>query len=173
MNRLVLCLAQGFYIGRIPFAPGTLGSMLGLGWFALLVATGHFWSYALGCGAGIAVSIWSCGRAEKILGRTDPGSVVMDEVAALPLCFASWLWLSRWEHGTLPDASFFFRQPTWIGTVVLFAAFRLFDIWKPWPVRQSQALPGGWGVTIDDVLAAVYVNLCVLVGVEAALRLKH
>jgi phosphatidylglycerophosphatase A len=44
----------------------------------------------------------------------------------------------------------------------VFAAFRLFDILKPWPVRQSQVLPGGWGITIDDLLAAVYVNLLFL-----------
>ena len=43
--------------------------------------------------------------------------------------------------------------------VAVFAAFRFFDVLKPWPVRQSQRLPGGWGVTMDDVLAALYVNL--------------
>ena len=47
-------------------------------------------------------------------------------------------------------------------TLGVFAAFRLFDVAKPWPVYQSQSLPGGWGVTIDDVLAAVYVNVVVL-----------
>jgi phosphatidylglycerophosphatase A len=45
----------------------------------------------------------------------------------------------------------------------VFVAFRLFDVWKPWPVRQSQTLAGGWGVTIDDALAAVYVNVVVVV----------
>jgi phosphatidylglycerophosphatase A len=49
-----------------------------------------------------------------------------------------------------------------LGISGLFAAFRLFDIWKPWPVRQSQALPGGWGVTVDDFLAAIYVALAAL-----------
>jgi phosphatidylglycerophosphatase A len=44
-------------------------------------------------------------------------------------------------------------------TLGLVALFRVFDIWKPWPVRQSQCLPGGWGVTVDDLLAAVYVAL--------------
>ena len=44
----------------------------------------------------------------------------------------------------------------------VFAAFRFFDATKPWPVRQSQALPGGWGITVDDVLAAIYVNALVL-----------
>ena len=44
----------------------------------------------------------------------------------------------------------------------VFGLFRLFDIWKPWPVRHSQRLPGGWGVVADDLLAAVWVNLVLL-----------
>jgi phosphatidylglycerophosphatase A len=48
-------------------------------------------------------------------------------------------------------------------TFGVFAAFRFFDIVKPWPVRQSQSLPGGWGITVDDVLAAGYVNVTILV----------
>ena len=51
----------------------------------------------------------------------------------------------------------------WPLGLLAFAAFRLFDIWKPWPVGPSQNLPGGWGVTVDDVLAALYVNLVWLV----------
>ena len=50
----------------------------------------------------------------------------------------------------------------WPLTLGVFALFRFFDVVKPWPVRQSQSLPGGWGVTVDDALAAVYVNLTVL-----------
>ena len=51
---------------------------------------------------------------------------------------------------------------TWPLTLGVFALFRFFDVVKPWPVRQSQALPGGWGITVDDALAAVYVNGVVL-----------
>jgi phosphatidylglycerophosphatase A len=53
-------------------------------------------------------------------------------------------------------------QDVWL-TAGFFAAFRFFDVLKPWPVRQSQALPGGWGVTVDDLLAALYVNLLLAV----------
>jgi len=158
MDRLVLWIAQGFYIGRIPFAPGTFGSLLGLAWFAALLETGRLWIYGIGCLAGIACSVWFCGRAEKILGQTDPGSVVLDEVAAMPCCFAAWLWAVAWTHGELPSLEFFFASPAGLGTAVTFAAFRFFDVVKPWPIRQSQSLPGGWGVTIDDVLAAACVN---------------
>jgi phosphatidylglycerophosphatase A len=49
-----------------------------------------------------------------------------------------------------------------LAAIGVFAAFRFFDVAKPWPVRQSQALPGGWGITVDDFLAAFYVNAVVL-----------
>ena len=154
---LRLFIAQGFGIGRIPFAPGTFGSFLGLAWFALLVATGNFWAYLAGCIEGIAFSIWLCDDAEKILGETDPGSVVLDEIIAIPFCFLPWI-ASVWMNGeAFPTVGFFFTGTAlWI-TLALVGLFRIFDIWKPWPIRQIQRLPGGWGVTVDDLLAAVYV----------------
>ncbi len=158
-----LWLAQGFGVGRIPFAPGTAGSLAGLLWFFLLLATGNLWIYLLGMAVGMALSVWICGQAEKILQRTDPGSVVLDEMAALPLCFASWILIRQCQGSEWTGAGYFLRPDTWYLTLGVFAAFRLFDVVKPWPVRQSQALPGGWGVTIDDLLAAVYVNLATLI----------
>jgi phosphatidylglycerophosphatase A len=162
MNPLVLWLAQGFFVGRIPVAPGTFGSILGLAWAAALITTGRFGWFALGSFLGVGCSIWVCGRAERILGRKDPGSVVLDEIVALPLCFVTWLALARPSGGPLPPLSYFLGYPRWTGIVLIFLAFRLFDVLKPWPVRQSQALASGWGVTIDDVLAAAYVNLATL-----------
>ena len=64
--------------------------------------------------------------------------------------------------GAMPAAEYFFSRQTVLFTLGIFVLFRLFDIAKPWPVRGSQSLPGGWGVTVDDLLAAVYVNLVVL-----------
>jgi phosphatidylglycerophosphatase A len=55
-----------------------------------------------------------------------------------------------------------------LSSIGIFALFRFFDILKPWPVRQSQKLPGGWGVTVDDVLAAGYVNIVALVALSFA-----
>jgi phosphatidylglycerophosphatase A len=60
----------------------------------------------------------------------------------------------------MPGPEYFLRH--WELSIGVFALFRLFDVSKPWPVRQSQHLHGGWGVTIDDVLAAVYVNIAVV-----------
>src|SRR4051794_36380341 len=91
MERVQLWIAQGFWVGRIPVAPGTFGSVLGVFWVAALVSSRSLWCYTLGTMLGLACSIWLCGRAEQILSRTDPSSVVLDEIAAMPLCFAGWL----------------------------------------------------------------------------------
>jgi phosphatidylglycerophosphatase A len=159
VNGLLLWIAQGFGVGRIPFASGTFGSLLGLLWFALLLLAGNFWIYLLGTLAGLVLSVPICGAGEKILQRKDPGCVVFDEIAAVPLCFVGWIAVAFGKTGTIPTVESFFAMPSLPLTIGLFVAFRLFDIVKPWPVRQSQALTGGWGVTVDDALAAVYVNL--------------
>ncbi|MFM2081341.1 MAG: hypothetical protein RL380_32 [Verrucomicrobiota bacterium] len=154
-------VAQGFGVGRIPCAPGTWGSVVGLGWFALLLWPGSFLIFALGTLLGLAASVWFCGRGEKILGETDPGSIVLDEIAAIPVCFAALVIGSPTLHGRLFSlAEISGNRSGWQILLIGFALFRLFDIWKPWPVKQSQKLPGGWGVTVDDLLAALYVNLC-------------
>jgi phosphatidylglycerophosphatase A len=131
-------------------------------WFGLLLMTHSLWWFAAGTIAGIALSVWLCDVAEKALGQKDPGSVVLDEIAALPVCFFAWVAILLCRTGSLPSFAYFFSAQTWPFTLGIFVACRFFDIAKPWPVRQSQAFPGGWGITIDDVLAAVYVNLVVL-----------
>jgi phosphatidylglycerophosphatase A len=163
VNAFLLWLAQGFGIGRIPVAPGTFGSLVGLLWFALLLLPGNFWIFLAGTIIGLALSVWLCGVGEKVLNAKDPGSVVFDEIGAIPICFLGWVAILTWKNGSLPAPEYFFSKQNWLPTLGVFATFRLFDVWKPWPVRQSQNLPDGWGVTIDDALAAVYVNVIVLV----------
>ena len=160
-SHFILWIAQGFGVGRISFAPGTFGSLLGLLWFVVLLLPGNFWLYMVGTIAGIFLSVALCGAAEKILKRPDPASVVLDEIIAVPICFVVWAgqYLSR--HGVMPAPEYFFSRDIWPLTLGVFAVFRLFDIAKPWPVRQSQRLPGGWGVTVYDVLAALCVNVVV------------
>jgi phosphatidylglycerophosphatase A len=157
---MILWLAQGFGIGRIPFAPGTFGSLVGLIWFAILVTTGNYWIYLAGTLAGLLLSVWVCGAAEKILKQTDPSSVVLDEIVAMPICFLPIV--TQASRTAWPAVEWFFSGGPLLWTVVIFALFRFFDIAKPWPVRQSQRLPGGWGVTVDDVLAAAYVAIITL-----------
>jgi len=155
---LKLWIAQGFGVGRIPVAPGTFGSVVGILWFALLLGTSNLWVYIAGTIAGFAFSVWLCGAGEKILNQKDPGSVVLDEITAMPLCFASWVGISFCKTGSLPPFDGILNTQAWPVVPGVFIAFRFFDVLKPWPVRQSQSLPGGWGVTVDDFLAAIYVN---------------
>ncbi len=168
---LILWVAQGFGVGRAPLAPGTFGSLLGLAWFALLLVPGNPWLFVAAAVGSILLSVWVCGKAVKTLAQRDPASVVLDEIVAVPLCFAVWVCLYFHKLGAMPAPDVFFVE-NWPFTLGIFALFRSFDILKPWPARQSQRLPGGWGVVIDDVLAALYVNLAVLVvfGANALLR---
>lgn len=160
----VVWLAQGFGIGRIPWAPGTFGSVLGLAWFAVLLLIAQ-WS-ALAAGITLVASIFAavptCEAAEIILGKKDPGSVVLDEIVALPTCFLGWIFHVWLQIKMAPSLDLFFGPKTWFLAFGVFLAFRFFDVVKPWPVRQSQELPRGWGVVVDDQLAAVYVNVTVL-----------
>lgn len=169
----LLWVAQGFGSGRIPWAPGTFGSLVGLVWFAALLAGGSYWLYLAGCVVGIVVSVQLCGAAEKILDEKDPSSVVLDEIIAIPICFLSWVSFLYFSTGFLPDPQYFFSRQTWPITMAVYVLFRLFDIAKPWPVKQSQSLPGGWGVTIDDVLAAVYVNVVLIAAQGLNIALQH
>ncbi|MDB6039134.1 MAG: phosphatidylglycerophosphatase [Verrucomicrobiales bacterium] len=160
MDTFALWIAQGLGVGRIPIAPGTFGSLLGFAWFFLLLGLGDPVLFTGGAIGGIALSIWSAGRAEKILGKTDPGSVVIDEIIAIPFCFAGLL-LTHRDSAQLFHPAYFQNH---IGTLVaIFIAFRIFDILKPWPINRSQRLRAGWGITIDDLIAAAYANLIWLV----------
>ncbi len=159
---LVVWIAQGLGAGRIPLAPGTVGSLVGLLWFALLVATGSMWSFALGGLLGLLFAVWCCGKAERILQQKDPGSIVLDEIMAMPFCFLSWLAIISVRTGEWPEPEHFFTGRSWINSAIVFVLFRGFDVLKPWPLRQSQQLPGGWGVVVDDLLAAVLVSLVLL-----------
>jgi phosphatidylglycerophosphatase A len=87
----------------------------------------------------IIVGIWAATRVEPLLGRKDPGAVVIDEVAGQLITFLF-----------VP-----FNSGMW-ATVAGFVAFRLFDIWKPYPIRRLEALESGLGVMADDVLAGAY-----------------
>lgn len=168
-EEIIIWLARGFDAGLLPKGPGTWGSLVGIAWTMLLISTGQFEAYLIGTLLGIPASVWICDKAEKILNQHDPSSVVLDEIIALPICFLPWvihLWLP--SH-TMPPASAFFTNGAWFGVLAIFALFRLFDIWKPGPIGKIQKLPGGWGVTADDVLAGVTTALVVTV----YLALRH
>ena len=159
VRAMILLIAQGFGAGRIPVAPGTFGSLVGLLWFAALLATKRYELYVLGAMCGIGLSVWLCGAAEKILKQKDPSSVVLDEIVALPFCFLPWVTTVWLNQHRLPALETFISGRGWLMTAGIFVLFRIFDILKPWPIGPSQRLPGGWGVTVDDLLAAAGVAL--------------
>lgn len=139
-------------------APGTLALLPGLILTGLLWSLGSWTAYVVGCVVGVIVAIPIASVGEEYEGRRDPPSVVIDEIVALPLCFFVWLWQLQDELGHWPEWRVFFYGThgyILLGHLVL---FRLFDIWKPWPVRQAQVLWRGLGIVMDDVLAALWVN---------------
>jgi len=160
---LLLWIAEGFGAGRLRPGPGTWGSLVGILWLTLLLSAANPWVWLAGTLAGIAMAVPVCTRAERLLGVHDPSRVVLDEIAAVPLTWVGALWT---------PAGFAFSQPAaptaiaWAYAPELataFLAFRLFDIWKPGPIRTAQRLPEGLGVVADDVLAALAAGAVVAV----------
>ena len=176
-SKLIVWVAQGFGIGRIPFAPGTWGSVLGVVWSIVLLEAFPPAAVVLTVLVSSLFAVWCCGRAEQILGEKDPGSIVLDEIVAMPLVYAG-LWF--WQTSNFSDGwSFWFiakpvdlvemAQATWPALLGGFALFRLFDIWKPWPIRPLQRLPGGWGVVVDDLAAGLVAGVALFLGWYAAM----
>ena len=127
-------------VGYLPLAPGTFGSLVGVGIFWLLVRANPLVIVA----AILAVTfagIWAGSRVEQVSGRKDPGKVVVDEVAGQMIALFPLTLFARWS----------------IGAVILsFILFRFFDIVKPYPANRLQELNGGAGVMFDDLVAGVY-----------------
>lgn len=160
-NRVLLLMAQGLGSGRLPGAPGTWGSVVGLFWFLLLVGTGHPLVFAVGTLCLLVVAVPVCARAERLLGTPDPGSVVLDEIAAVPLCYAGWLLFDWLSEAATPGWRDFFTGSNLALTALGFGLFRLLDAWKPFPINRCQSLPGGWGIVADDVVAGMVTGLLV------------
>lgn len=129
--------ALGFGSGLAPKAPGTFGTLLALPLYPLIMPLPPALQLAL-IAVLFAIGIPICQKAGDALGVSDHGSIVWDEIVAMLLVLA-------------------FTPPHWGWWLAAFALFRLFDIWKPAPIRQCDArLKGGFGVMFDDLLAALY-----------------
>ena len=133
-------IATWFYCGYAPVAPGTVGSAAAILIAWLLHTYAGFTGGAFGLLAVVLAipAIWAAGVTANDLKIKDPGIVVVDEVVG------QWLTLA----GAMELNSITF--------LIAFALFRLFDIWKPPPVRQIERLPGGIGIVADDAMAGVY-----------------
>ena len=125
LRAMILFVAQGFGVGRIPFAPGTFGSLVGLAWFAALLVTGRYELYLFGALCGAGLSVWLCGAAEKILKQKDPPSVVLDEIIALPFCFLPWVTAQWLRNGKLPAFETLFTSQGLLAVAAIFILFRM------------------------------------------------
>ena len=140
---VALALATSAGIGYIPFAPGTFGSLAGLLLWWLLPTS---WGVQLVVMAGLFVlGSWSGNVAERHFSSTDPGPVVIDEVMGMLV-------------------TLFLNPVGWIGATIGFLLFRASDIVKPYPANRLERLHGGVGVMADDLMAAIYANLALRVG---------
>jgi phosphatidylglycerophosphatase A len=139
-------LAFGFGSGLAPKAPGTVGTVLGLPLYWLIAwAAPDLPNQVVLLIAAFLLGGWACGRTGRALGIADHGGIDWEEIVAFALVLA-------------------FAPAGWPWTLLAFALFRLFDIVKPWPIRQFDArLKNGFGVMFDDLLAAGY-TLAVLGG---------
>ena len=154
-------------VGYGPIAPGTWGSMVGVGIYVLFswfergaaqhaASTGfglelaqvmHFTLNAVLLTAFCLIGIWASGRSIPLLGNSDPSEAVVDEVM-----------------GQLITFLFIPFTLSWPFILAGFLLFRLFDIWKPYPIDALQVLPGGIGVCADDIVAGVYAGVCLAIG---------
>jgi phosphatidylglycerophosphatase A len=139
-SKLFVGLATGGYIGFIPFAPGTFGSVLGIPLFYFLSALPLLAAFSFMI-VFILFSVWVAGKAEESLKSKDPGSIVIDEIAGMGVTFLA-----------IPFNIYM--------AILGFIVFRFFDILKPFPVNYlEKRFTGGTGVVIDDVAAGIMSNI--------------
>ncbi|MGD9045932.1 MAG: phosphatidylglycerophosphatase A [Desulfobacterales bacterium] len=148
-QRAVLFVATGFFIGTVPLAPGTFGSIIGLP-ICFLISRLNLLTAVICTILFILCAIWIAAAAEKALKKKDAGEIVIDEIAGLMVTFIG--------------------VPFTLKTVIAgFIIFRAFDILKPFPIRLlERKVAGGPGVVLDDVLAGLYANLILRLAIYAA-----
>jgi phosphatidylglycerophosphatase A len=156
-GRAAYAIATGAGAGFAPVAPGTLGAIEAVALFAaataLHLAPLNFLAMLVALNVVIFVAgVWASNRVCAISGIEDPGQIVVDEIsgqliALTPLAIA----------------------PSVVGVIAAFVLFRLFDIFKPYPIRKLEHFRAGWGVMLDDVLAGVYAALLVWLGIKLRL----
>jgi phosphatidylglycerophosphatase A len=138
VNALATLVATFLYTGFFPFAPATFATAVFLAVY-WLVPGGEWLAHWGVLFATTLVSIPAATRVERSRGK-DPGCVVIDEVVGIQVVLVA-------------------AEPTLAGVAAAFVLFRLFDVWKPFPIHGLQKLPGGWGVVADDALAGLYTRV--------------
>ncbi len=135
---MIKLIATFFYLGYLPFGPGTMGSLAGI--LIYVCTKGNRPVYA-----GVVAILTLLGflvveKAQILFKEHDSRKIVIDEVCGMLLCFS-------------------FVPFNYINLILGFALFRIFDITKPFPIKKIEALKGGAGIMLDDIMAAVYTNI--------------
>lgn len=150
-------------VGYIPGAPGTYGSAIAVAIYLGIgnaVTTSNYpagivtAAVAVLLAAFCLVGIWASSRSIQLLGNSDPSEAVVDELMG--------------QFITFSFIPFGLGWPFILGGFLL---FRLFDIWKPYPIDDLQILPGGLGICADDIVAGVYAGICLAIGYAVYLAL--
>jgi len=135
VKTVIKMISSGLYVGYVPFAPGTFGSLLGVLIYLLLIdypivfKIVTFFLFTLG--------FLICTKAEEVYGQKDCQKIVIDETASMCLVLI-------------------FTKPGWLNIAIAFLLFRLFDILKLPPAKRIENLPGSIGIMLDDAIAAIY-----------------
>ena len=135
-------IATGGYSGFAGFVPGTVGSLVGLALYTPLAFTFTTPVCLLATVIFFFLGVFAGSRAERIWRVKDPQPVVIDEIVGM--------WISLL---LIPPETIYF--------LAAFVLFRIFDVVKPFPARQAELLPGGWGIMLDDLFSGIYANAAV------------
>jgi phosphatidylglycerophosphatase A len=135
-KKIIEIIASCFYIGYIPGAPGTYGSLFAL----LLVSQFEFLTKNISIVLFIVIGLIFSTLMEKQTGKKDDQRIVIDEFVGILI-------------------TFYYVKPNLSYLIIGFILFRLYDIYKPYPIKKTQKLKSGWGIMLDDILAGVYARI--------------
>lgn len=162
MKTIIKIIASGLGLGYSPIASGTVGSVLGVLIFIGLIQIfpqnnlSGFIINSIIVTILFFIGVFVSNSAEKLYSKKDPGEIVIDEIVG---CLVFLLFSPGWQ------TIFGFNCPRIWYIIVGFLIFRIFDIIKPFPAYQSQQLPGGWGIMVDDLIAGIYTVIVIYLGI--------
>ena len=137
VNKLANWFSTVLKVGYLPIAPGTWGSLAALVvWFIIIESTSTV-TFIVAIIMIFALGVYTSSITERYLDKKDPSVIVIDE------------WVGQW-------IALLFLPKSLLWGLVAFTLFRLFDIWKPYPIKTLDNLPSGWGIMLDDVFAGIY-----------------
>jgi phosphatidylglycerophosphatase A len=193
--RVALAIATVFGVGYLPKAPGTFGSVVGVILSSLLAGLGLkiivlvdegtfpglrnqpdllliFAAVELvGILAISALGVWSSSVSAGYAMTKDPQYIVIDEVSGQILVILLGLMpltapIAPARSDISPAVELVLHMLSWQSVLLGFILFRVFDIWKPWPIRRLEKLPGGWGIMADDWMAGIYAAILLRVALH-------